>query len=71
MQRRGIKPVLLCHKIDLDKISYLDVVRLRDFMSADGEILSKKDTGLCSKCQRVVSYFFSYMLSVTRHFLCL
>jgi len=55
MQRRGIKPVLLCHKIDLDKISYLDVVRLRDFMSADGEILSKKDTGLCSKCQRVVA----------------
>jgi ribosomal protein S18 len=55
LQRRGIKPELRCHKIDLDAVNFVDVLRLKDFMSADGEIMPKKETGLCAKCQRKVS----------------
>ncbi len=43
------------HKIDLDSLDKLDVVNLRRFMTEDGEILGKKHTGLCSKCQRKVA----------------
>lgn len=55
LQRRGKEGRLLCHKIDLDDVSPLDVVNLRRFLSDDAEILSKKHTGLCSKCQRKVA----------------
>ncbi len=43
------------HKIDLDSLDKLDVVNLRRFLTEDGEILGKKSTGLCSKCQRKVA----------------
>lgn len=54
-QRRGLTGRLYCHKIDLDALDKLDVVNLRRFLTDDGEILGKKSTGLCSKCQRKVA----------------
>jgi small subunit ribosomal protein S18 len=54
-QRHGTNPVLRCHLIDLDKLSYMDVASLKRFVSADSEIMGKKLTGLCSKCQRKVA----------------
>ena len=55
LQRRGKKGVLGCHLIDLDALHYLDVVDLRRFLSDDAEIMGRKHTGLCSKCQRKVA----------------
>lgn len=55
LQRKGKAGELKCHIIDLDEINHLDVLTLRRFLSDDGEILGKKQTGLCSKCQRVVA----------------
>jgi len=55
LQRRGPKPELRCHLIDLDDLNYLDVVTLKRFLSDDSEILGKKHTGLCAKCQRKVA----------------
>lgn len=55
LQRRGKNGVLGCHLIDLDALHYLDVVNLRRFLSDDAEILGKRHTGLCSKCQRKVA----------------
>lgn len=57
-QRRGANPKLECHIIDLDEVNHLDVVTLRRFISTDSEILSRKATGLCSKCQRKVMNVF-------------
>lgn len=54
-QRRGVNPILKCHLIDLDALHYTDIVTLRRFIAGDSEILGKKLTGLCSKCQRKVS----------------
>jgi len=47
--------VLKCHKIDLDELTYLDVLSLKEYLTEDGEIIPKKGTGLCSKCQRRVA----------------
>jgi len=59
LQRRGkagsIQSQLRCHKIDLEELSPVNVVHLRRFVSLDCEILSKKQTGLCTKCQRKVA----------------
>lgn len=54
LQRRGRFPELKCHKIDLDELSHLDVLSLKEYLTEDGEIIPKKGTGLCSKCQRQV-----------------
>ena len=58
MQRHGKTPELRCHLIDLDALNFLDVINLRRFLSDDGEILSRKVTGLCAKCQRQVNVTF-------------
>lgn len=55
LQRRGKEGKLGCHLIDLDGLSPLDVVNLRRFLSDDAEIMGKRHTGLCSKCQRKVA----------------
>lgn len=55
LQRRGKKGDLGCHLIDLDDFHYLDVLSVRRFLSDDSEILNRKLTGLCSKCQRKVA----------------
>ena len=55
MQRSGPAGQLKCHLLDLDELNHLDVLTLRRFLSDDGEILGKKQTGLCSKCQRAVA----------------
>ena len=54
LQRHGMKPQFGCHLIDLDELNYLDVLTLKKFLSDDSEILAKKMTGLCAKCQRKV-----------------
>jgi ribosomal protein S18 len=54
-QRKGKAGILECHKIDLEKLHYLDVVMMDRFLSEDSEILGKGHTGLCSKCQRKVA----------------
>jgi len=57
MQRRGREPgaPLRCHLLDLDQLTPIDISNLKRFLSIDGEILSKKLTGLCSRCQRQVA----------------
>lgn len=55
LQRKGKSGVLGCHKIDLDELNHLDVLTLRKYLSDDSEILGRKLTGLCAKCQRQVS----------------
>jgi ribosomal protein S18 len=55
LQRRGKTNVLNCHLIDLDELHHLDVVNLKRFLSDDAEILGRRQTGLCSKCQRKVA----------------
>jgi len=54
-QRKGKKGTLMCHKIDLDDLHFTDVVTVSKFLSDDGQILGKSQTGLCSKCQRKVA----------------
>lgn len=54
-QRQGPSSKLRCHLIVLEEVNHLDVLNLRRFMSEDGEILGKKLTGLCSKCQKKVA----------------
>ena len=54
-QRRGKDGKLWCHKIDLDKLSHYDVMTLRKYISPTAEILGRRDTGLCAKCQRKVA----------------
>jgi len=55
MQRKGKEGILRCHKIDMDDFHFMDVMTIRKYLSEDGEILGKKVTGLCSRCQRKVS----------------
>lgn len=55
LQRHGPTPVLRCHKIDLDAVNHMDVMTLRKYLSADAEIMSRRKTGLCAKCQRQVA----------------
>lgn len=54
-QRRGTKPQLKCHLIDIDELHYTDVVTLSRFLSPDSEILGRRLSGLCAKCQRNVA----------------
>lgn len=54
-QRKGKLGRLNCHKIDLDTLHFLDTVTLSTYLTDDAEIMGKKDTGLCAKCQRKVS----------------
>jgi small subunit ribosomal protein S18 len=56
-QRRGKldRAKLECHLIDLQELTYLDVVGMRRYISDDSEILGRKITGLCAKCQRKVA----------------
>jgi ribosomal protein S18 len=53
-QRHGVNGKLECHLLDLDCLDHLDIPTLRRFISVDSEILSRKSTGLCAKCQRKV-----------------
>ena len=55
MQRRGKEGPLNCHLIDLDLVDHLDLLTLRKYLSQDSEILGRKHTGLCAKCQRKVA----------------
>lgn len=55
LQRKGKAGVLGCHKIDLDELNHMDIFTLRKFISEDSEILGRKMTGLCAKCQRQVA----------------
>lgn len=54
LQRHGVSGELRCHKIDLDALNHMDVMTLRKYLSADAEIMSRRKTGLCAKCQRQV-----------------
>lgn len=54
-QRKGRNALLKCHKMDLDALNYLDVLTLSRYLTDDAEILGRKDTGLCTKCQRKVT----------------
>ncbi len=54
-QKRGKQFKLECHIFDLSELHHLDVLTLRRFLSDDGEILGRKASGLCSKCQRQVA----------------
>jgi small subunit ribosomal protein S18 len=54
-QRYGMKPQFGCHLIDLDELNHLDVITLSRFVTEDSEILGRKETGLCAKCQRKVA----------------
>ena len=54
-QRHGKSKELRCHLIDLDDLHVTDVTTLKRFVTDDGEILSKRITGLCAKCQRQVA----------------
>ena len=54
-QRRGQAGELHCHLLDLDTLNHFDVLTLRRFLSADSEIMGRKETKLCAKCQRKVA----------------
>jgi small subunit ribosomal protein S18 len=55
LQRGGAKGILRCTKIDLDALHYMDVMTLREYLTEDAEIMHRKRTGLCAKCQRSVA----------------
>lgn len=59
LQRKGMNPQFDCHLLDIDELHFLDVLTLRRFISDDSEILPRKATGLCAKCQRKVELFHS------------
>ena len=40
----------------------LDVMTLGNFLSEDGEIMGRKATGLCTKCQRKVLFNIYYII---------
>ena len=63
-QKRGKQFKLECHIFDLAELHHLDVLTLRRFLSDDGEILGRKVSGLCSKCQRQVAK----TIKKSRHF---
>jgi small subunit ribosomal protein S18 len=54
-QRQGAKGELNCHIIDLQDLSHFDVPTLRRFITSESEIMNRKSTGLCAKCQRRVA----------------
>lgn len=54
-QRHGKSKELRCHLIDLDAVDAMDVVTLKRYVTDDGEIMGKRITGLCAKCQRAVA----------------
>ena len=54
-QRKGQSGELQCHVVDLEKVTPFNLLTLRRFISVDSEILGRKDTRLCAKCQRKVS----------------
>lgn len=56
-QKKGkkVEAKLECHLIDLEDLNYIDVIGLRRWLSDDAEILPRKVTGLCAKCQRKVA----------------
>lgn len=54
LQRHGKLGVLQCHKIDLDDVNPFAIKLLEKYLSHDSEIMGKKLTGLCTKCQRKV-----------------
>lgn len=54
-QRHGKSKELRCHLIDLDAVHVMDVASLKRFVTDDGEIMGRKITGLCAKCQRKVA----------------
>lgn len=54
-QRRGINGKLMCHKIDLQQLHYLNILSLSSYLSPQSEILGRESTGLCAKCQRKVA----------------
>lgn len=54
-QRKGQNPYFKCHKIDLDEVNPFDIKLLEAFLTEDSEIMSKKKTGLCTRCQRKVA----------------
>ena len=54
-QRKGKEGKLYCHRIDLSTLHYLDVINMSRFITHDSEIMDRKTTGLCSKCQRKVA----------------
>ena len=56
LQRRGMKGVFGCHKIDLQEVNPFNVKLLSAYLTNDSEILPSKETGLCAKCQRQVCY---------------
>ncbi len=59
-----MNPQFGCHLVDLDALNFLDVMTLRNFISEDSEIMPRKATGLCAKCQRKVKYFYGAALSM-------
>lgn len=66
LQRKGKAGVLGCHKIDLDELDHMDIFTLRKFLSEDSEILGRKITGLCAKCQRQVKLFsLHYIMAIS------
>ena len=42
MQRRGKEGSLRCHLIDLDELTYLDLLTLRKYLTQDSEIVGRK-----------------------------
>lgn len=55
LQKQGMRRELKCHKIDLNQLNQYDVQTLRKFITDDSEILSRKESGLCARCQRKVA----------------
>lgn len=55
-QRKGQKGIFACHIVDLDEVNPFDIRLLQRFVTIDSEIKNRKESGLCSKCQRYVSF---------------
>ena len=55
VKRRGQSGELQCHVVDLESVTPFNLLTLRRFISVDSEILGRKDTRLCAKCQRKVA----------------
>ena len=54
-QRRGKNDYLKCHKVDLDIVNPFDIKLLEKFVTDDAEIMNRKQSGLCSRCQRKIA----------------
>jgi len=64
LQRRGTRTELGCHLIDLATVHPMDIHQLKRFLSLDGEIMGRKHTGLCSRCQRKVARTIKHSRSI-------